>query len=75
MLPPTIASVLASSAKDAAANIEKAINEHGYSKPDGYLFLSNALLHQARYQDAASKANVYLAKIEGDREAANSRGG
>lgn len=55
--------VLAGSARDAAANIEKAINEHGYSKPDGYLFLSHALIQQSRYQDAVSKTKIYLVKI------------
>ncbi len=56
--------VLASSAREAAANIEKAINEHGYGRPDGYLYLSYALVFQSRYQSAVSKANAYIAKIE-----------
>ena len=55
---------LSASAKQAAGNIEKAMNEHGYKRPAVYLFLGYALMHQARHQDAVSKINTYLAKVK-----------
>lgn len=59
---------LAASAKEANDYIEKAVNEHGYSKPDADLLLGLGLMHQARYQDAINKVNAYLAKVNALKE-------
>ena len=59
---------LAAAAKEANGYIEEAINEHGYSRPDADLLLSLGLTHQARYQDAASKAKSYIDKVNALKE-------
>src|SRR5256885_3276747 len=55
---------LAAAAKQAANNIEKAMTEYNYSRPDGYLFLGYALMHQSNYQGAVRNINTYLAKVK-----------
>lgn len=54
---------LVTASKEATGYIEKAINEHGYRKPDADLILALGLTRQARYQDAINKVNAYLDKI------------
>jgi tetratricopeptide (TPR) repeat protein len=55
---------LAAAAKQAAGNIEKAMTVRKYNRPDGYLYLGYALMHQARYETAISQIDTYLAKIK-----------
>jgi tetratricopeptide (TPR) repeat protein len=51
-------------AKFAADNIRKAIYEHNYSHPVGYLWLANALMSQMSYQEAESNLVIYLRKMK-----------
>lgn len=55
---------LAASAKQAADNFQDAMTKYEYSRPDAYLFLSYALMFQARYESAVSQAETYLGKVK-----------
>ncbi len=54
---------LIKAAKFAAENIRKAIYEHDYIHPYGYLLLAQALMNQFSYQEAENNLQTYLGKV------------
>ena len=55
---------LISAGKFATENIRKAIYEHNYKHPYGYLFLGYASMYQFSYQEAENNLKTYLTKVK-----------